>query len=613
MFALVGAAATALYVAPPAAPEAVANPNTRIAGRLANGILTISLDAVDARWNPEGADSPLLDFPAFAESGRAPSIPGPFIRVTAGTEIRATVHNRLAKPLLIRGLQDHASATLDTFDIPAGGSREIAFRATSAGTFMYWGRTEGTRVNFGRGLDVHLVGAFIVDPVGTPPPRGERTMVITSFWDTLRVAGRPPVFREVLAINGKSWPYTERLQYGVGDTVRWRIINGGDNVHPMHLHGFYYTVLSRGDAIRDTIFTDRQQRKSVTEFMRGGQTMTMKWVPTRPGNWLFHCHLIYHIDPELRVGDAAPHTMDGRATGHAEQMMAGLVMGIFVPPTPGVALAVDPVPRRRLRMFVDQRAGVFGDKPGFSYILQQGDTPPARDSVQFPSSTLVLNRDEPTEITVINRTTEEASIHWHGIELGSFYDGVGGWSGWDTRRAPVMAPGDSFIVRMTPDRAGTFIYHTHTNETVQLNSGLYGAILVLPPGGTPDPNERLFLIGAGGPQSAAPQFINGSADVKPVDITVNTAHRFRFINITAANLKRIRLLDSADKVVRWRAVAKDGADLPPAQAIDRTAETFLGIGETMDFEVLRPSIEPLILEIGSGTKFMRIPVRIAPR
>jgi hypothetical protein len=166
---------------------------------------------------------------------------------------------------------------------------------------------------------------------------------------------------------------------------------------------------------------------------------------------------------------------------------------------------------RKLRMFVDQKPNVFGDRPGYSFVLQDGPTEPVRDSVQFPSSTVVVHRGEPTEITVINRTSGHSSIHWHGIELESFYDGVAGWSGAASRVAPMLAPGDSFIVRMTPDRAGTFIYHTHSDETVQLSSGLYGALLVLEPGQQRDPNERLFLMGEGGPDLKAVPFVNGTS------------------------------------------------------------------------------------------------------
>ena len=58
----------------------------------------------------------------------------------------------------------------------------------------------------------------------------------------------------VLAVNGRSWPHTERLSHVVGDTIRWRVINGSRFPHPMHLHGFYFDVDARGDARLDTLY-----------------------------------------------------------------------------------------------------------------------------------------------------------------------------------------------------------------------------------------------------------------------------------------------------------------------------------------------------------------------
>ena len=48
---------------------------------------------------------------------------------------------------------------------------------------------------------------------------------------------------------------------------------------------------------------------------------------------------------------------------------------------------------------------------------------------------------------------------------------------------------------------------------MQLNSGLYGALLVLAEGHERDPNEHIFLMGEGGPIAGAPSFVNGSAAI----------------------------------------------------------------------------------------------------
>ena len=45
-----------------------------------------------------------------------------------------------------------------------------------------------------------------------------------------------------------------------------------------------------------------------------------------------------------------------------------------------------------------------------------------------------------------------------------------------------IAPGDSFTAEFTPPRPGTFIYHSHAHELVQIQGGLYGALIVVEPG-----------------------------------------------------------------------------------------------------------------------------------
>jgi FtsP/CotA-like multicopper oxidase with cupredoxin domain len=60
---------------------------------------------------------------------------------------------------------------------------------------------------------------------------------------------------------------------------------------------------------------------------------------------------------------------------------------------------------------------------------------------------------------------------------------------------PPIAPGGSFLARMTPPRAGTVIYHTHWHDTAQLTSGLYGPMFVIEPGQKVDPEvHKIFVL-----------------------------------------------------------------------------------------------------------------------
>jgi len=60
------------------------------------------------------------------------------------------------------------------------------------------------------------------------------------------------------------------------------------------------------------------------------------------------------------------------------------------------------------------------------YVVQEGDTPPPRDSINIPGPLLVLRREEPVRITVVNNLDEPTGVHWHGLEIESFPGRDGG-------------------------------------------------------------------------------------------------------------------------------------------------------------------------------------------
>ena len=219
------------------------------------------------------------------------------------------------------------------------------------------------------------------------------------------------------------------------------------------------------------------------------------------------------------------------------------------------------------------------------FVLQNGPAP-RLDSVEIPGPPIVLARGEPVEITVVNNLQDATSIHWHGIELDSYFDGVSGWSGDQRETAPHVNPGDSFAVRFTPPRAGTFIYHSHFDEERQLGSGLYGPIIVLEPGQRYEPEtDRTLILSQAGPTKGASRArvtLNGSRS-PVIEMQAKRLHRLRLIHIAATLPLRFSLLRDTIPVA-WRAVAKDGADLPPAQALVRPARQIIGVGEAYDFE-----------------------------
>ena len=111
--------------------------------------------------------------------------------------------------------------------------------------------------------------------------------------------------------------------------------------------------------------------------------------------------------------------------------------------------------------------GRYGKDPGFAFALQEGAGQLTEPSGRIPGPPIVLTRGQPVEITVLNKLPEPTSVHWHAMELESYYDGIAGWSGAPGHIAPMIQPGASFVVTFTPCN---IIYHTHFDDIRQLSS-----------------------------------------------------------------------------------------------------------------------------------------------
>ena len=559
---------------------AMANSNTAAAGTSANGTLRVSLVARRATWHPEADDGPSLEVEAFGEEGRKPSIPGPLLRGRVGTVLDLSVRNSLPDTLLVFGILGPAAAA-DTLRIPPGGQVRSRATLTIAGTYAYGGATiVGDSLHL-LGAGNQLLGALIVDDADAQP---DRVLVIHGW---ARSTGQ-----FVTAINGKSWPHTERMDVTVGDPVKWRVISGTRGRHPMHLHGFYFRIDSRGSWSADAAMADPKPMV-VTESVPYRGTYSMTWTPERAGNWLFHCHDALHTTWRRRfnlIGERPPATLPmNHEVGHAEQDMSGLVIGIRARNRDGSATtAVIPPAEHFVRVAVIEKAGYYAPEPGFSYVQSPGAGSPV-DSLEIPARPLVLTRGVPAQITVLNRMSVATAVHWHGIELESFHDGVAGWSGDGVTTAPVIAPQDSFIVRMTPPRAGTFMFHAHVDDMRQMALGLYGPLIVLPPSARFDPGrDHVFMLSQLGRGRTSAMGVNGSATPAPMSFEAGVPHRMRFINISIADDATFTLFADSS-ILSWRAIAKDGADLPPSRAVMGPATLVIAPGETYDFEVtLKP-------------------------
>jgi len=125
---------------------------------------------------------------------------------------------------------------------------------------------------------------------------------------------------------------------------------------------------------------------------------------------------------------------------------------------------------------------------------------------QSPGPTIEVVEGDRVRIFVTNRLPEHTTIHWHGQRLPNGMDGVGGLT------QPQIPPGKTYVYDFVARRSGTFKYHPHADEMVQMAMGMYGLWITHPRDPKFMPVDRDFA------------FILQSFDIEPGSFTpkVNT-------------------------------------------------------------------------------------------
>jgi manganese oxidase len=105
-----------------------------------------------------------------------------------------------------------------------------------------------------------------------------------------------------------------------------------------------------------------------------------------------------------------------------------------------------------------------------------------------PGPVIEATEGDRVRFYVTNRLPEPTSVHWHGILLPNGMDGV---SGLNQRR---IEPGQTFKYEFTLRQSGTFMYHPHFDEMVQMGMGMMGMFVIHPRNGTRTKIDRDFSI-----------------------------------------------------------------------------------------------------------------------
>jgi FtsP/CotA-like multicopper oxidase with cupredoxin domain len=212
-------------------------------------------------------------------------LPGPVIRVTEGDKLRVNLTNNLPEatvlhfhgpdlPNVMDGVPDVTQPT-----IPVGGSYTYEFTATPAGTYMYHSHHD-SQVQETKGL----YGILIIDP---KPGSAEAKRDAGYQRDYLQVISE---FSGYYLVNGHSFPATDVLTAKAGEKVRIRLVNLGQMAHPMHLHGFHFRIVGT-----DGIPVEGPPLVKDTVLIGPGERYDLEVVPDKPGLWVFHCHILSHV------------------------------------------------------------------------------------------------------------------------------------------------------------------------------------------------------------------------------------------------------------------------------------------------------------------------------
>ena len=107
---------------------------------------------------------------------------------------------------------------------------------------------------------------------------------------------------------------------------------------------------------------------------------------------------------------------------------------------------------------------------------------------QAPGPTIEAVEGDKVRIFVTNKLPEYTTVHWHGMLVPNGMDGVGGLN------QPHIDPGKTFVYEFELKKSGTFMYHPHSDEMVQMGMGLMGMFIVHPRDISFRPVDRDFVF-----------------------------------------------------------------------------------------------------------------------
>lgn len=107
----------------------------------------------------------------------------------------------------------------------------------------------------------------------------------------------------VWGFDGTKWSDSDMIRFQFGERLRINMINDTMMSHPIHLHGMWMDLYAGGTL-------DDNPRKH-TVIVQPAELLTVDITADAPGQWAFHCHLLYHMEAGMFRTVAVVRSLEG--------------------------------------------------------------------------------------------------------------------------------------------------------------------------------------------------------------------------------------------------------------------------------------------------------------
>jgi FtsP/CotA-like multicopper oxidase with cupredoxin domain len=176
------------------------------------------------------------------------------------------------------------------------------------------------------------------------------------------------------------------------------------------------------------------------------------------------------------------------------------------------------------------------------------------------------------EVRLVNESVPDGTtLHWHGVDVPNAVDGVAGVT------QDAVPVGGSYTYRFRAEQVGTFWYHSHQVSHEQVQQGLFGAFVVMPPGGVGATDALALAHLYDGRRT-----VNGRAGESRIDAAPGERVRVQVVNTDNAPMS-VWVPGSP-----FRVLAVDGAAVNAPGEVRDVAVEVTG-GARADLEVVAPA------------------------